>query len=46
MRLFVKGDVFIGNGVYLVQRFSFVIADFFVKDDFVIGGVECMSDQM
>ena len=29
------------NGVYLVWRFSFVIANFFIKGDFVIGGIEC-----
>ena len=29
--LFIKGDVFIGEWVYLVQRFSFVIADFSFK---------------
>ena len=30
-RPFVKGNVFIGEGVYLMQRFSFVIAHFSLK---------------
>ena len=29
--LFVKGNVFIDERVYLVQRFSFVIGDFLLK---------------
>ena len=39
--LFVKGDLFIGEQVYLVRRYCFVIGDFSLKGDFVIGGVEC-----
>ena len=31
------------NGVYLVQRFSFVITNFFIKGNFIIGGVECTT---
>ena len=30
-QLCVKGDVFIGEWVYLVQRFSFVIGNFLLK---------------
>ena len=29
--LFAKGNIFIGEGKYLVQMFSFVIADFLLK---------------
>ena len=30
-QLFVKGNIIIGDGKYLVQRFSFIIADFSLK---------------
>ena len=42
-QLFVKGDVFIGEWVHLVWLFSFIIADFLFKCNFVIGRVECID---
>ena len=40
-RLFVKGDVIIGEwGIFAVEIFL-CYSQFFVKGDFVIGGVEC-----
>ena len=42
MRLFVKGDVFIGKrGIFGAEVFL-RYGRFFVKSDFVIGGVECI----
>ena len=43
--LFIKGNVFIGEwGIQCIwcRGFPFVIANFFVKGDFVIGRVECI----
>ena len=42
MWLFVKGDVFIGKrGIFGAEVFL-CYRQFFIKNDFVIGGVECM----
>ena len=42
-RLFVKGDVIIGEWGILGVKIFLGYNRFFVKGDFVIGGVECIS---
>ena len=39
--LFIKGDIIIGEwGIFGVENFL-CYSQFFVKDNFIIGGVEC-----
>ena len=43
-QLFIKGDVFIGKrGIFGAEVFLHY-RQFFVKSDFIIGGVECMCN--